>query len=248
MITLVRLPSAFVWSVTVAADGTTPVAVVSGRSLTAYALATGHVKWRYQAPGTATFSDAAVADGIVAAEYSSAKKGSTPAAAMGTVGIDAATGKPAWAVPADPATTQRGQLWQGVIASAAIPGAGGYGVATTWETPQGAGRVEVRDIRTGTLLYADTDYTLDYHTGFVADPQLGLIAISQQGAASITPSGPQDNTITANGLSGAVASSPGTGPAIVVAAGQRTPTAPISSPARRPPSRPVTTPSTRAQC
>lgn len=220
IISLVSLPSAYVWTVAVAADGATPVAVVPGRSLTAYALATGKVKWRYQAPGTAMFSDAAVANGIVAAEYSSAKSiDGNPAASMGTVGIDAATGKPAWAVPADPATTERGLLWQGVIASPAIPGAGSDGVATTWETPDGEGRVEVRDIRTGTLLYADTDDVLDFHTAFAVSPQFGLIAISEQGAVSITPSGPEDNTITADGYSGAVASSPGTGAALLIAAG-----------------------------
>jgi PQQ-like domain/PQQ enzyme repeat len=217
IITLVSLPSAYDWTVAVAADGATPVAVVPGRSLTAYALATGKVKWRYQAPGTAMFSNAAVADGIVAAEYSSAEISGNAASTMGTVGIDAATGKPAWAVPADPATTQRGQLWQGVIASPAIPAAGGYGVATSWETPQGEGRVEVRDIRTGTLLYADTDDVLDFHTGFAADPRLGLVAISQQGAALITPTGSQDNTITANGLSATVAGSAGTGPVLLIA-------------------------------
>jgi outer membrane protein assembly factor BamB len=217
IITLISLHGAYVWTVSAASDGATPVAVVPGRSLTAYALATGKVKWRYQPPGTAMFSNAAAADGIVAAEYSGAEISGNPAATMGTVGIDAATGKPAWAVPADPATTQRGQLWQGVIASPAIPGAGGYGVATSWETPDGQGRVEVRDIRTGTLLYADTDDVLDFHTGFAADSQLGLVAISQQGAALITPAGPQDNTITANGLSATVASSAGTGPVLLIA-------------------------------
>ena len=158
--TLIKVPGSYVWTVTVAAAGGTPVAVVPGTSLTAYSLARGTVVWRDRAPSGAFFSDAAVADGIVAAEYSSAERPDDAAAShLAAVGVSAATGAVKWSHQPG-RTVLRGQLWNGVIASPDIAGARGHGVAFTWQT-SGSGRVDVRDIRTGALVYSDTADDLD---------------------------------------------------------------------------------------
>lgn len=212
---LIQVPDTYVWTVTVGTAGSEPVVVVPGGALTAYSLRSGRTVWRYQAPAGAYVSDAVFADGVFAAEYSSPQVGGASAASMAAVGVDSATGHAAWTVPADPATTRRGQLWNGAVADAAIPGVGGHGVALAWETANGQGRVEVRDARTGELAYSDTDSALDQHTGYLTDPSLGLVAVSQYGAVRVTPDGPRTST-QASGMSLALLHS-GAGSALLAA-------------------------------
>ena len=215
LLTLIKVPGSYVWTVTVAAAGGTPVAVVPGTSLTAYSLARGTVVWRDRAPSGAFFSDAAVADGIVAAEYSSAERpGDAAASHLAAVGVSAATGAVKWSHQPG-RTVLRGQLWNGVIASPAIAGASGHGVAFTWQT-SGSGRVDVRDIRTGALVYSDTADDLDSHTAFLAAPGVGLVAVSQLGSVVIKPGGGAESTLL-SGMSMAVASTAGGSSALLVA-------------------------------
>ena len=210
-------PGSYIWTVTVGMVGSEPVVVVPGASLTAYSLRTGRTVWSYRPPAGASFADVVYGDGVFATEYSSpGQSRGTPATVMAAVGIDATTGHAAWTVPADPATTARGQLWNGVVAGPGIPGAGGHGMATTWQTATGSGRVDVRDIRTGALYYSDTDDVLDPHTGYVTDPSVGLIAVGQAGSALVTPDGAKESTM-ASGMSMALIRTAHAGSALMVA-------------------------------
>lgn len=214
LLTLIKVPG-YAWTVTLAAAGRTPVAVVPGTSLTAYSLARGTVVWRDRAPSGAFFSNAAVADGIVAAEYSSAERpGDAAASHLAAVGVSAATGAMKWSHKPGRAVL-RGQLWNGVIASPDIAGSGGHGVAFTWQT-SGSGRVDVRDIRTGALLYSVTADDLDSHTAFLAVPRIGLVAVSQLGSVVIKPGSGAESTLL-SGMSMAVASTASGSSALLVA-------------------------------
>jgi hypothetical protein len=207
LLRLIPTPGTYAYTATVISAAGTPAVVVPGTSLTAYSLATGVRLWSYAAPSGAWFSDAAYADGVVAAEYSStASWGNTglqPAAQMAAVGVRAATGTLAWSAPADPSAVSWGQLFNGTFASPAIAGAGGDGVAFAWERTSGGGQVDVRDIATGALDYSDTSPNLGQFTQFLASPDLGLIAVSESGAALITPSGGESSYYPA-GTSGAL--------------------------------------------
>lgn len=212
---VIPVPGGYVWTVTVTTVGTEPAVVVPTDTLTAYSLRSGRVLWRYRPPAGVSFSDAASADGVVAAEYSGARgRDGQPAAQMGAVGVDAATGRPVWTAPAADGTV-RGQLWNGVVASGAIPGVGGHGVAMAWDIG-GSGRIDVRDIRTGALAYADSDGSLDTHTGYVVDPDLGLLAVSQFGVVRVTPGGAVV-TAVGGGLAAAVARTGSGAPQVLVA-------------------------------
>ena len=215
VLTLIRVPGSYAWTVTLTRAGRTPVAVVPGTSLTAYSLARGTVLWRDRAPAGAYFSDAAAADGIVAAEYSSAQ---TPAGAaasqLAAIGVSAATGAVQWSRKPG-AGVLRGQLWNGVIASPDIAGAGGHGVAFTWQTAS-QGQVDVRDIRTGALRYSDSDDDLSLHTGFLAAPATGLVAVSANGSVQVKPGGGAASSLL-SGTSLALATAPGGSPALLIA-------------------------------
>jgi hypothetical protein len=192
VLTLIAVPGTYAYSVTVISAGGTPAVVVPGSSLTAYALATGAPLWSYAAPSGASFSDAAYAGGVVAAEYSNGTgESGKPATEMAAVGLSAGTGKVAWSQAADPSVVQSGQLWNGTFASPDIAGAGGDGVAFAWLDLDGNGQVDVRNIATGALLYSDASRDLFPFTQFLATPSLGLVGVSASGAAQITPSGAQ---------------------------------------------------------
>jgi len=210
LLRLIPTPGTDAYTATViSAAGTTPAVVVPGSSLTAYSLTAGTRLWSHAAPLGAWFSGAAYADGVVAAEYSSAQDNGTPATEMAAVGVSAATGNLIWSQAADPSTVLRGQLWSGAFASPDIAGAGGDGVAFAWASAgdEGGSQVDVRDIATGALLYSDTSPEINALTQFLASPGLGLIAVSQTGSALITPSGAQASN-EPNGLSGALATTP----------------------------------------
>ena len=217
--TVIPMPGQFVWTATVGSAGAQPaVFVPSGRTLAAYSLRTGARLWQYTAPAGVTFSNAALADGVVVAQYADSPEPGTPATHMAAIGLSAASGAPVWTVPADPATTSRAALWNGVVAGPDIPGASGHGVALAWETADGDGRIDVRDARTGALDYADTDGDLALHTGFVIDPTLGLIAVSEAGTEQITPQGPKLDE-QATGRSAALLPAPGAGLVLLMANG-----------------------------
>jgi hypothetical protein len=205
LLRLIRTPGTFAYTATVISAAGTPAVVVPGSSLTAFALTTGARLWSHAAPPGASFSDAAYARGVVAAEYSSAQDNGTPAAEMAAVGVSAATGDLIWSQAADPSTVLRGQLWNGSFASPDIAGAGGDGVAFAWASAGGDGsQVDVRNIATGALLYSDTSTDIDAITQLLASPGLGLIAVSQTGSALITPSGAEASSYP-DGISGALA-------------------------------------------
>lgn len=201
---LIGTPGTYAYTATVISVGDTPAVVVPGASLTAYALGTGARLWSYPAPSGASFSDAAYADGVVAAEYSSAAGDNTSASAMAAIGLEAATGKLAWSQAADPAEVRAGDLWNGALASPDIAGANGRGVAFAWSAINGFGTVDVRDISTGALLYSDSSPNLSQLSQLSATPALGLIGVSSQGGARVTPTGAV-GSYSAFGLSAALA-------------------------------------------
>ncbi|HEV3380871.1 MAG TPA: hypothetical protein VG142_07825 [Trebonia sp.] len=221
LLRLIPTPGTYAYTATVISAAGTPAVVVPGTSLTAYALATGAKLWSYAAPSGASFSDAAYADGVVAAEYSSAANvdSATPASEMAAVGVSAATGQQVWSQAADPSAVVRGQLWNGTFASPDIAGAGGDGVAFAWATAQNGSQVDVRNITTGALAYSDTNNQLTGFTQFLASPGLGLIAVSQEGSALITPSGAEANGYP-QGMSGALVTSPSGQEGFLTADGQ----------------------------
>ncbi len=201
---LIHVAAGYVWTTTIGTVGVQPaVFVPAGQVLDAYSLRTGKLLWRHSAPGGASFSNVAVSDGVVLAEYSSPDTAGNPAAHMAAIGLNSATGSLRWSVASDPASTLRGQLWNGVAAGPDIPGASGHGAAFAWSTPRGSARIDVRDARTGALAYADSDDSLNNHTGYAMDPSLGLVAESQAGLARITPTGALVSTAP-SGLSTAI--------------------------------------------
>jgi hypothetical protein len=204
VLSLIRTPGTYAYNATVISAGGTAAVVVPGTSLTAYALATGTRLWSYPAPSGAWFSDAAYAHGVVAAEYSSAQSYPSAATEMAAVGLDAATGALSWSQAADPSTVLSGDLWNGTLASPDIAGAGGDGVAFAWNTSLGWGKVDVRNIVTGALLYSDASPNLSQLSQLLATADLGLIGVSSQGAALLTPSGAK-STDNLYGVSAALA-------------------------------------------
>jgi hypothetical protein len=220
LLRLIPTPGTYAYTATVISVAGTPAVVVPGSSLTAYSLVTGARLWSHAAPSGAWFSDAAYADGVVAAEYSSAAgwggTGVQPALKMAAVGVRAATGTLAWSAPGDPSAVSWGQLFNGAFASPAIAGAGGDGVAFAWENANYGGRVDVRNIATGALEYSDTSPYLGQVTQFLASPGLGLVAVSEDGSALITPSGAESSYYPA-GTSGALATTPSGRRALLIA-------------------------------
>jgi hypothetical protein len=206
LIRLIQTPGTYAYTATVISAGGTPAVVVPGASLTAYSLSSGAKLWGYAAPSGASFSDAAYAGGVVAAEYSSAMgNNGTAASQMAAVGLNAATGTVAWSAPANPSSVTRGELFNGAFASQDIAGAGGDGVALAWQSASGGGtQVDVRDIVTGALDYSDTSDDLGAFTQFLASPGTGLIGVAQAGSALITPSGAESSNYP-YGLGGAFA-------------------------------------------
>jgi hypothetical protein len=200
---VIKTPGTYAYTVTVIAAAGVPAVVVPGGTLTAYALATGDRLWRYAAPAGAAFSDAAYADGTVAAEYANSS-GQGGSSLMAAIGISAATGKLAWSQLADPGTVLRGNLWNGAYAGPGIAGAGSDGVAFAWTDTDGEGQIDVRDIATGALDYSDASPDLGSFTQYADWPGEGLVAVSQFGSALITPTG-AEGSFMPNGLSGALA-------------------------------------------
>ncbi|HSZ43297.1 MAG TPA: hypothetical protein VK817_25315 [Trebonia sp.] len=219
LLRLIPTPGTYAYSATVISAGGTPAVVVPGASLTAYRLDTGARLWSYAAPSGAAFSDAAYADGVVAAEYSDASDNGAPATEMAAAGVSATTGKLIWSQAASPSAVTRGQLYNGAFASPDIAGANGDGVAFSWASASGGSQVDVRDIATGALDYSDTSADLNAFTQFLASPGLGLIAVAQTGAALITPSG-AESSYYPTGLSGALASTPSGQQAFLTANGE----------------------------
>ena len=203
VLTLIKTPGTYAYTVTVISAAGIPAVVVPGSALTGYALATGQRLWQYAAPAGASFSDAAYADGTVAAEYANSS-GQGGSSVMAAVGISAATGQLAWSQAADTATILRGNLWNGAYAGPGIAGAGSDGVAFAWTDTDGQGQIDVRDIATGALDYSDVSQDLGSFTQYTDWPGEGLVAVSQFGSALITPAGAEASFMP-NGLSGAVA-------------------------------------------
>jgi hypothetical protein len=215
VLTLIKTPGTYAYTVTVISAAGIPAVVVPGSALTGYALATGQRLWQYAAPAGASFSDAAYADGTVAAEYANSS-GHGGSSLMAAVGISAATGQLAWSQAADTATILRGNLWNGAYAGPGIAGAGGDGVAFAWTDTDGDGQIDVRDIATGALDYSDVSQDLGSFTQYTDWPGEGLVAVSQVGSALITPAG-AEGSFMPNGLSGAMATDQAGDSALLVA-------------------------------
>jgi hypothetical protein len=195
---LTTLPGQYVWNVAVGVvHGRTIVTTATDR-VTAIDAATGRPLWTFTPPQDSYFANTSVVDGAVVTDYESQTVTAGQASAMAAAGFDAATGRPLWTVPADPTTTRKAQLWNGVVGGAGIPGAGADGAAFSWLSTDYEGRVEVRDARTGALRYSNSASDLGNHNGYVLDPQLGLFAYTDYGLAAISPGGPT----LATGLSG----------------------------------------------
>ncbi|HET6500790.1 MAG TPA: PQQ-binding-like beta-propeller repeat protein [Amycolatopsis sp.] len=184
------LPGQYVWNVAVGSAGSRTVVVTATDRLSAFDANTGKPVWTYRAPVAAYFADASVVDGVVVTEYQNQVATNQAATSMAALGIDAGTGRLVWTTAADPATTRAAQLRNGVIAGAGIPGAGSDGAAFTWGTSNGQGRVDVRDARTGNLVYSNTSGLLANHESYVIDPAAGLVSTGESGTVSIAPSGP----------------------------------------------------------
>ncbi|HEU5419580.1 MAG TPA: hypothetical protein VFV41_17965 [Streptosporangiaceae bacterium] len=191
----VSFPGQYVWTVATGQLGSGSTArtgiVVPSTSLTALDGRTGHRLWTWRPASPSYFSTAQVTHGMVVSDYVSKVAPDAAPAAMAEVGISGASGKLAWTAAQSAPATDRPQLWNGVVASPDIPGAGGLGVASAWLTPGGDGRVDVRNAVTGALAYSNTAPEMYGHEGFLTDPQLGLIDYSQNGTTVIGPSGPQ---------------------------------------------------------
>jgi len=215
VLTVIKTPGTYAYTVTVISAAGVPAVVVPGSALTAYSLVTGQRLWQYAAPAGASFSDAAYADGTVAAEYANSS-GHGGSSVMAAVGISAATGKLAWSQAADTATVARGNLWNGAYAGPGIAGAGGDGVAFAWTDNDGEGQIDVRDIATGALDYSDLSQDLSSFAEYVNWPGEGLVAVTQFGSALITPAGAEASFMP-NGLSGAIATDKAGDSALLVA-------------------------------
>lgn len=209
-------PGQYVWSVAVGRLGTHPAGVVVATDhLEAFDAGTGNRLWTYQPPVASYFSNAALTDGYVVAEYQNKAAFQQAPTTMAAVGIDGGSGAVAWSAPADPSTTTRAMLWNGVIASPDIPGAGATGVALIWQDNNYDGRIEVRDARTGLLHYTNISSDADYHQGWAVDPQLGLVSVGPVGVVVVRPDGPVE-VGSAGGTAGAFLRA-GDGPVLLTA-------------------------------
>jgi hypothetical protein len=203
------LPGQYVWNVAIGDEDGRTVIVTATDRVSAFDAGTGKALWTYRPSGAVYFADVSVADGAVVTEYESQiDQGQTPTA-MAAVGIDAATGHPLWTNAADPSTIAGAQLRNGVVAGAGIPGAGAYGAAFTWTTDDGDGQVDVRNARTGALIYSNVEADLGGHESYTLVPGVGLIAIGEGGTVSIKPGGPTESDWL-SGSDVAVAESDGT--------------------------------------
>ncbi|WP_329139840.1 PQQ-binding-like beta-propeller repeat protein [Streptomyces sp. NBC_01476] len=203
------LPGQYAWNVAVGRIGGRTAVVTATDRVSAFDASTGQALWTYRPAGASYFANAAVTDGVVVAEYQDQVESHQAPTTMSALGIDGGTGRTVWTAPADPATTYAAQLPNGVAAGPGIPGAGADGAAFTWTTSDGQGRVDVRDARTGRLIYSNTDNTLSGHESYFLDPRAGLIATGDTGSAAITPDGP-DATFWASGTDSGIAEAGGT--------------------------------------
>lgn len=211
LLTLIGTPGTYAYTITVIQAAGTAAVVVPGTSLTAYSLADGSPLWQYPAPSGAWFSDAVYADGVVAAEYSNAAGygPDSPATEMAAMAVSAETGSLLWSQPSSPSAIELGDLWNGVAI-------GPDGVAFTWQTRDGSGDVDVRNIATGDLVYSNVSRLISQHTQFIDDPAGDLIAVSRFGAVLIGPAGGQASSRPA-GTSAAYATSAAGTSALLVA-------------------------------
>ena len=202
------LPGQYVWNVAIGDEGGRSVVVSATDRVSAFDASTGKALWTYQ-PSDVYFADVAVTDGSVVTEYQSqVDQGQTPAV-MAAIGIDAVTGHTLWTAAADPTTIAAAQLRNGVIAGPGIPGAGATGAAFTWTTSENDGQVDVRNARTGALLYSNVEADLGNHESYTLVPGVGLIAIGEGGTVSIQPGGATESDWL-SGSDVAVAESGGT--------------------------------------
>ncbi len=205
----IALPGQYAWNVAVGTLGRRTGIVVGTDRLAAYDLTSAHQLWTYQPDQPAYFSEPAIVAGTVVAEWQTpVAAGSDDPVASAAVGLDAGTGSPRWNAPNDPTVIDGAQLWHGVIGGPGIAGAGATGAAFTWHTAGGSGQVDVRDARTGRLDYSDIDDAVDYHQGYVLDPDLGLFAVGRQGTAAIGPDGVVDQS-SADGTGAAISHTAG---------------------------------------
>jgi hypothetical protein len=169
-------PGQYVWNATVGEIGPDPAAVVVATDrLTAFDASTGSLLWTWRPPVPSYFSDPAIVGGVSVDEYQNKVPFDGQPTTMAAVGIGA-TGQLAWSAPASTATTARGVLWNGVLASPDIPGAGTTGVAFAWQASRGGQRVDVRDAVTGALLYSNDRFRDDVQSMSV-DPGVGVVAV-----------------------------------------------------------------------
>ena len=202
------LPGQYVWNVAIGDEGGRSVVVSATDRVSAFDASTGKALWTYQ-PSDVYFADASVTDGAVVTEYQSQLGiGQTPTV-MAAIGIDAVSGHTLWNSAADPTTIAGAQLRNGVIAGPGIPGAGADGAAFTWTTSEGDGQVDVRNARTGALLYSNVEAHLGNHESYTLVPGVGLISIGEGGTVSIQPGGATESDWL-SGSDVAVAESGGT--------------------------------------
>ena len=187
------LPGQYVWNVAIGDAGGRSVVVSATDRVSAFDAATGQALWTYQPSSAVYFADASVVDSAVVTEYQSQVDVGQSPTTMAAVGIDAGTGHTLWTAAADPSTIASAQLRNGVVAGQGIPGAGAYGAAFTWTTSDYDGQVDVRNARTGTLLYSNTEADLGGHESYTLVPGVGLIAIGEGGTVSIAPGGPTES-------------------------------------------------------
>ena len=181
----------YVRSVTVAdvnGDGKDEV-VVPTDALRAYD-ARGKAVWTYSAPaaaGDVVFSDAVAGDGQVYAQYTSVGALGLADSVENGVALDGTTGAELWAAdPVAPSRAADGKLHgallrNGVFTSPHIPYADGHAVVYTWiarvdpttagdlSTASPAVVVEIRDGRTGELLYQTVTGSPWSHDNFFID-------------------------------------------------------------------------------
>ncbi|MFE7574186.1 FG-GAP repeat domain-containing protein [Streptomyces sp. NPDC057521] len=160
----------------------------------------GHAIWTYNAPkdaGDVRFGDTSVNDGRVYAAYATLNAYQQASPVTTAVALNAKNGKARWsAAPKAPGNAVGGVRGldpnQGVFASKEIPYAGGHAVAYTWAvtapinfdgqdalSPQNY--FEIRDGRTGEVLYSRVAGGLWTHNGFFAKDG----ALYETGTASI---------------------------------------------------------------
>ncbi|WP_329206571.1 VCBS repeat-containing protein [Streptomyces sp. NBC_00683] len=191
---------AYVRSVTVAdIDGKGKAEIlVPTDALRAYK-GSGKKMWTYAAPASAgdvVFSDTAVADGQVYAQYTSVGALNLDEAVVDGVALNGMNGAVRWtAAPKAPAAAVDGKLHgalldHGVFASPKIPYADGHAVAYTWivsavpdfsstEAASATVIVEIRDGRTGELLHQkQTGGPWSHGNFFTGDDSDGLLATS----------------------------------------------------------------------